>query len=70
MLLPAMQEQSDGFNLKGFGALSKIQPYSMINVATFSEAIAQLGILWDALEEFRVCSAKPIKKAQKIEGYY
>lgn len=65
-----MQEQSDGFNLKSFGAPLKIQPCSMIKVATFSGAIAQLGVLWDALEELCVYIAKPIKKARKIEGYY
>lgn len=42
----------------------------MIYVANFSGAIAQLGILDDAFQEFGVCTAKFIRQAQKIEEYY
>lgn len=56
--------------LKASEHCKRVQPYLMINVPNFSGAIAQLGILQDAFEEFGVCSAKFIRKAQKIEKYY
>lgn len=56
--------------IKASAHCKRIQPCIMIYVANFSGAIAQLGILDDAFQEFGVCTAKFIRQAQKIEEYY
>jgi len=61
-----MQEQ--GYGLKASEHCKRIHLNDQCH--QFSGSIAWLGILQDAFEEFGVCSAKCIRKAQKIEKYY